>query len=52
MGTFPLQAAVQSQADWFKGAEEHQGEHPTSGAQGAIREELLLGKILGTHYMI
>jgi hypothetical protein len=50
--TFPLQAAVQSQADRFKGAEEHQGEHPTSGAQGAIEEELQSGKISGTLYTI
>ncbi len=50
--TFPLQAAVRSQADWFKGAAEHQGEHPTSGAQGAIEEELLSGKISDIHYTI
>ena len=44
---FLLHAAVRSQADWFEGAEENQGEyhvrggivHPTSGAQGAIEEE-------------
>ncbi len=36
--TFPLQAAVQSQEDWFKGVEEHQGKHPTSGAQVQLRK--------------
>jgi hypothetical protein len=50
--TFHLQAAVQSQADLFKGAEEHQGEHPTGGAQGAIEGELQSVKISGTHYTI
>ncbi len=50
--TFLLQAAVRGQTDWFKGAEEHQGEHPTSRAKGAIEEELRSGKISGTHYTI
>ncbi len=42
-----LHAAIWSQADWFKGAEEYQGDiqalsrivHPTSGLQGALEEE-------------
>ncbi len=47
-----LRCRRRRQADWFKGAEEHQGEHSTSGTQGATEEELLLGKISGTHYTI
>ncbi len=54
-----LRCRRRRQADLFEGAEEHQGEHPTIGTQGAlwcpsaIEEELLMtvsGKISGTHY--